>query len=101
MLSRSLLAPLPPQGKPLSPIDGIPIGLKDIMRKPSMPTEDGSPLFVGFRSRRDSAGVAALREAPLIKFCASEPAVALPKLGDRFRTTSSGINGCFRRRPRR
>jgi Asp-tRNA(Asn)/Glu-tRNA(Gln) amidotransferase A subunit family amidase len=28
-----------------------------------MPTEYGSPLFVGFRSERDSAGVAALREA--------------------------------------
>ncbi len=50
-------------GNPLSPIDGIPIGVKDIMETIDMPTEYGSPLFVGFRSERDSAGVAALREA--------------------------------------
>jgi Asp-tRNA(Asn)/Glu-tRNA(Gln) amidotransferase A subunit family amidase len=50
-------------GTPLSPIDGMPIGVKDIMETIDMPTEYGSPLFVGFRSERDSAGVAALREA--------------------------------------
>ena len=50
-------------GKPLSPIDGMPIGVKDIMETIDMPTEYGSPLFVGFRSERDSASVAALREA--------------------------------------
>jgi Asp-tRNA(Asn)/Glu-tRNA(Gln) amidotransferase A subunit family amidase len=50
-------------GTPLSPIDGMPIGVKDIMETIDMPTEYGSPLFVGFRSQRDSAGVAALREA--------------------------------------
>jgi hypothetical protein len=50
-------------GKPLSQIDGMPIGVKDIMETIDMPTEYGSPLFVGFRSERDSASVAALREA--------------------------------------
>ena len=50
-------------GKPLSPIDGMPIGVKDIMETIDMRTEYGSPLFVGFRSERDSASVAALREA--------------------------------------
>ena len=50
-------------GKPLSPIDGMPIGVKDIMETIDMPTEYGSPLFAGFRSERDSASVAALREA--------------------------------------
>ncbi len=50
-------------GKPLSPIDGMPIGVKDIMETIDMPTEYGSPLFVGFRSERDCASVAALREA--------------------------------------
>ena len=49
--------------KPLSPIDGMPIGVKDIMETVDMPTEYGSPLFVGFRSERDCASVAALREA--------------------------------------
>jgi Asp-tRNA(Asn)/Glu-tRNA(Gln) amidotransferase A subunit family amidase len=50
-------------GKPLSPIDGMPIGVKDIMETIDMPTEYGSPLFAGFRTERDSASVAALREA--------------------------------------
>jgi Asp-tRNA(Asn)/Glu-tRNA(Gln) amidotransferase A subunit family amidase len=49
--------------KPLSPIDGMPIGIKDIIETIDMATENGSPLFAGFRSERDSASVAALREA--------------------------------------
>jgi len=50
-------------GKPLSSIDGMPIGIKDIIETIDMPTENGSPLFAGFRGNRDSASVAALREA--------------------------------------
>jgi Asp-tRNA(Asn)/Glu-tRNA(Gln) amidotransferase A subunit family amidase len=50
-------------GKPLSPIDGMPVGIKDIIETIDMPTENGSPLFAGFRGQRDSASVAALREA--------------------------------------
>jgi len=50
-------------GKSLSPIDGMPIGIKDIIETVDMPTENGSPLFAGFRSERDGASVAALREA--------------------------------------
>jgi Asp-tRNA(Asn)/Glu-tRNA(Gln) amidotransferase A subunit family amidase len=50
-------------GNPLSPIDGMPIGIKDIIETIDMPTENGSPLFAGFRSERDSASVAALRDA--------------------------------------
>ena len=50
-------------GKPLSPIDGMPIGIKDIIETIDMPTENGSPLFAGFRGNRDGASVAALREA--------------------------------------
>ncbi len=52
--------------KPLSPIDGMPVGIKDIIETIDMPTEHGSPLFAGFRSERDSASVAALREAGAI-----------------------------------
>ena len=37
--------------------------IKDIIETADMPTEQGSPLFKGWRSVRDSAGVAALREA--------------------------------------
>jgi Asp-tRNA(Asn)/Glu-tRNA(Gln) amidotransferase A subunit family amidase len=50
-------------GKPLSPIDGMPIGVKDIIETIDMPTEHGSPLFAGYRANRDGASVAALREA--------------------------------------
>lgn len=50
-------------GAPLSPIDGIPVGIKDIMETADMATEQGSPLFVGWHGKRDCAAVAALREA--------------------------------------
>src|SRR5262249_60182930 len=50
-------------GRPRSKIDGMPIGIKDIIETADMPTENGSPLFAGFRSERDGASVAALREA--------------------------------------
>ena len=34
-------------GMPLSPIDGMPVGIKDIIETVDMPTEMGSPLFAG------------------------------------------------------
>src|SRR6266436_8309451 len=46
-------------GKALSAIDGMPIGIKDIIETIDMPTQNGSPLFEGFRSERDGASVAA------------------------------------------
>jgi Asp-tRNA(Asn)/Glu-tRNA(Gln) amidotransferase A subunit family amidase len=68
-------------GKPHSPIDGMPIGIKDIIETADMPTENGSPLFAGFRSERDAASVAALREAGAVivgkavttEFASTEP----------------------------
>ena len=67
--------------RPLSPIDGMPVGIKDIIETADMPTEQGSPLFVGCRTGRDAASVAALREAGAVilgkavttEFAASEP----------------------------
>ena len=50
-------------GKTLSPIDGMPIGIKDIMETADMPTGQGSDLFTGWEGKRDCAAVAALREA--------------------------------------
>jgi Asp-tRNA(Asn)/Glu-tRNA(Gln) amidotransferase A subunit family amidase len=41
----------------------MPLGIKDIIETADMPTENGSPLFAGWRSERDAASVAALREA--------------------------------------
>ena len=59
----------------------MPIGIKDIIETADMPTEQGSPLFVGWRSERDAASVAALREAGAVilgktvttEFAATEP----------------------------
>jgi Asp-tRNA(Asn)/Glu-tRNA(Gln) amidotransferase A subunit family amidase len=53
-------------GKPLSPIDGMPVGVKDIIETVDFPTEMGSALYKGWRSGRDAASVAALREAGAI-----------------------------------
>lgn len=50
-------------GRVLSPIDGMPIGIKDIMETADMPTGQGSGLFTGWEGKRDCAAVAALREA--------------------------------------
>jgi Asp-tRNA(Asn)/Glu-tRNA(Gln) amidotransferase A subunit family amidase len=69
------------EGRPLSKIDGMPVGIKDIIETADMPTENGSPLFLGFRSERDGASVAALREAGAVivgktvttEFAATEP----------------------------
>ena len=49
------------EGRPRSPIDGMPIGIKDIIETADMPTEKGSPLFAGWRSgarRRQRRGAA-------------------------------------------
>jgi Asp-tRNA(Asn)/Glu-tRNA(Gln) amidotransferase A subunit family amidase len=50
-------------GAPKSSIDGIPVGVKDVIETADMPTGMGSPLFAGYRSGRDAASVVALREA--------------------------------------
>jgi Asp-tRNA(Asn)/Glu-tRNA(Gln) amidotransferase A subunit family amidase len=68
-------------GQALSPIDGMPIGIKDVIETVDMPTEMGSPLFAGWQSYKDAASVAALREAGAVilgktvttEFAASEP----------------------------
>jgi len=68
-------------GTPLSAIDGMPLGIKDIMETADMPTEQGSPLFAGWRGGRDSAAVVALREAGAVivgktvttEFAATDP----------------------------
>src|SRR3984893_6835673 len=45
-------------GRPVSAIDGMPLGIKDIIETIDMPTENGSPLFPGFRRGADGASVA-------------------------------------------
>jgi Asp-tRNA(Asn)/Glu-tRNA(Gln) amidotransferase A subunit family amidase len=48
---------------PLSPIDGMVVGIKDIIETADMPTGQGSPIWAGTATRRDAASVQALREA--------------------------------------
>ncbi|MGE0153075.1 MAG: amidase [Reyranellaceae bacterium] len=50
-------------GKPLAPLHGVPVGIKDIFDTSDMPTEFGSPIHAGRAPRRDAACVARLRAA--------------------------------------
>jgi Asp-tRNA(Asn)/Glu-tRNA(Gln) amidotransferase A subunit family amidase len=53
-------------GKPLSPLDGMPVAVKDIIATADMPTQMGSPAFRGWQSGQDAACVAALRKGGAI-----------------------------------
>jgi Asp-tRNA(Asn)/Glu-tRNA(Gln) amidotransferase A subunit family amidase len=50
-------------GAPLSPIDGMPIGIKDLIETADMPTQMGCVAFAGNFPKRDSIMVRALRDA--------------------------------------
>jgi Asp-tRNA(Asn)/Glu-tRNA(Gln) amidotransferase A subunit family amidase len=53
-------------GKPLSMVDGCPVGIKDIMATSDMPTQMNSPAFKGWQSGQDAACVQALRHGGAI-----------------------------------
>ncbi|MGB0551839.1 MAG: amidase family protein, partial [Alphaproteobacteria bacterium] len=53
-------------GNPLSPIDGLPIGIKDLLETKDMPTQMGCDAYIGNFPKRDNAAVWALREAGAI-----------------------------------
>ena len=53
-------------GAPLSRIDGMPMGVKDVIETADMPTQMGSALYEGWAPGYDSASVHALREAGAI-----------------------------------
>jgi Asp-tRNA(Asn)/Glu-tRNA(Gln) amidotransferase A subunit family amidase len=50
-------------GRPLGPLHGIPIGVKDIFDTTDMPTEDGTVLHAGRRPHHDCTVVSLLRQA--------------------------------------
>lgn len=52
--------------RPLSPIDGCPIAIKDIIATADMPTEMNSPIYRKWRPKADAACVMALRQAGAI-----------------------------------
>ena len=49
-------------GKPLSSVDGCPVGIKDIMDTCDLPTQMGSPAFKGWQPAYDAACVQSLRQ---------------------------------------
>lgn len=53
-------------GEPLSTVDGMPVGIKDLLETKDMPTEYGCAAFRGNFPRRDNAAVWALRQAGAI-----------------------------------
>ena len=50
-------------GRPVGPLHGLPVGVKDIIDTADMPTENGTPIDARRRPRRDAAVVARLRAA--------------------------------------
>jgi Asp-tRNA(Asn)/Glu-tRNA(Gln) amidotransferase A subunit family amidase len=50
-------------GRPVGPLNGVPIGIKDVIDTADMPTENGTPLDAGRRPRTDAAVVGRLRAA--------------------------------------
>jgi Asp-tRNA(Asn)/Glu-tRNA(Gln) amidotransferase A subunit family amidase len=88
-------------GRPLSPIDGMPVGIKDIIETVDLPTGQGSPLWEGTRTRRDAASVAALREAGAVilgktvttEFASSEPLGHTRNPWDPARTPGGSSSG--------
>ncbi|MHB8668443.1 MAG: amidase [Burkholderiales bacterium] len=54
------------EGKPLGPLHGLPVGVKDIIDTADMPTENGTVLHVGRAPSADAAVVSMLRAAGAI-----------------------------------
>jgi len=50
-------------GRPIGPLHGVPVGIKDIIDTGDMPTENGSVLHAGRTPSRDASVVAMLRAA--------------------------------------
>jgi len=50
-------------GRPVGPLHGVPVGLKDIIDTHDFPTERGTPIFAGRRPSKDAALVERLRDA--------------------------------------
>jgi len=50
-------------GRPIGPLHGVPVAVKDIIETADWPTECGSPLLAGRRPRTDATAVAKLRAA--------------------------------------
>ena len=56
------------EGNPLSAIDGMPVGIKDLLETKDMPTQMGCAAFDGNFPKNDNAAVWALRQAGAVIF---------------------------------
>ncbi len=87
--------------QPLSPIDGMPIGIKDIIETYDMPTGQGTPVWEGTQTRRDAASVQALREAGAVifgkttttEYASTEPLHSTTNPHDPARTAGGSSSG--------
>ncbi len=69
------------RGRPLGPLHGVPVGVKDIIDTADYPTENGTVLHAGRRPQRDSAVAERLRAAGAVilgKTVTTELAVYAP-----------------------
>ena len=69
------------RGRPLGPLHGLPVGVKDIIDTQDMPTENGTVLHAGRRPRADATVVSRLRAAGAVilgKTVTTELAVYAP-----------------------
>jgi Asp-tRNA(Asn)/Glu-tRNA(Gln) amidotransferase A subunit family amidase len=69
------------RGRPLGPLHGVPVGVKDIVDTRGMPTENGTVLHAGRRPSRDATVVSLLRQAGAVimgKTVTTELAVYAP-----------------------
>ena len=51
------------EGKPIGPLHGVPIAIKDIFDTADMPTENGSVIYAGRTPSRDATAISLLRAA--------------------------------------
>jgi Asp-tRNA(Asn)/Glu-tRNA(Gln) amidotransferase A subunit family amidase len=51
------------EGKPIGPLHGVPVAIKDIFDTADMPTENGSVIYAGRTPSRDATAVSLLRPA--------------------------------------
>lgn len=68
-------------GRPLGPLHGVPVGIKDIFDTADMPTQCGSDLYAGRQPERDAEAVSLLRRAGAIvlgKTVTAELALSAP-----------------------
>ena len=91
-----------PRAQSAGPLRGIAVGIKDIMDTADFPTEMGSPIYRGYRSRGDAAVVMLLKQAgativgktTTTAFASSDPTpTSIPQPWSHARRIVIGVGG--------